>query len=314
MRSHPEIELVSRDRGEEYAAAARLGAPQAVQCADRFHVLKNLGEALEGVLSRHLAVHRTRLAEESRATLLSTAHAIQPPKLSPKEAELQQAKREERLARYQQGVALRKLGFSQTAIADQVGIGHATVSRWLKSSAFPEQQPRPRKTGLDSHLPFLRQRWESGCHTIAQLYRELVARGYTQSYESVYEQLVRFLPEGRKNPHAPDQLARPPVLARQAVFLFLRRPLELHAEEQETLALLRSVHTEVDQAYELVQQFAQMLRTRTGETLDDWLSSVRDSHIRELQGFVRSIQRDKAAVLAGLTLPQSNGIGDRKSE
>src|SRR5260370_31896371 len=102
MRSHPEIELVSRDRGEEYAAAARLGAPQAVQCADRFHVLKNLGEALEGVLSRHLAVHRTRLAEESRATLLSTAHAIQPPKLSPKEAELQQAKRKERLARYQQ--------------------------------------------------------------------------------------------------------------------------------------------------------------------------------------------------------------------
>jgi hypothetical protein len=54
------------------------------------------------------------------------------------------------------------------------------------------------------------------------------------------------------------------------------------------------------------------LRTRTGETLDDWLSSVRDSHIRELQGFVRSIQRDKAAVLAGLTLPHSNGIVEGK--
>ena len=47
-------------------------------------------------------------------------------------------------------------------------------------------------TGLDSHLPFLRQRWEAGGHTIAQFYRELVARGYTQSYESVYEQLVRL--------------------------------------------------------------------------------------------------------------------------
>ena len=314
MRHYPDLMAVSRDRGGDYAAAATAGAPQATQCADRFHLVKNLGEALEGLLARHLAAHRTRLTQESRARPLSTAQAGQPPKLSPKEAHQSQAKREERLARYQQVVTLRKQGLSQTAIAQQVGIGHATVSRWLESCAFPEQHPRPRKTGLDPYLPYLAARWDAGCHTIAQLYRELVARGYTQSYESVYEQLVRFLPEGRKNPHAPDQLARPPVLARQAVFLFLRRPLELHAEEQETLALLRSVHTEVDQAYELVQQFAQMLRTRTGETLDDWLSSVRDSHIRELQGFVRSIQRDKAAVLAGLTLPQSNGIGDRKSE
>ena len=39
MGLHPEIEVVSRDRGEDYAAAARAGAPQSVQCADRFHLL-----------------------------------------------------------------------------------------------------------------------------------------------------------------------------------------------------------------------------------------------------------------------------------
>src|SRR5256885_14144416 len=58
MASHPEIELVSRDRGGDYASAAATGAPQAVQCADRFHMMKNLGEALEGCLARHLAVKR----------------------------------------------------------------------------------------------------------------------------------------------------------------------------------------------------------------------------------------------------------------
>src|SRR5439155_9147024 len=57
-RAHPEIRLVSRDRGGDYASATTAGAPQANQCADRFHVLKNLGEALEGVLARHLAAHR----------------------------------------------------------------------------------------------------------------------------------------------------------------------------------------------------------------------------------------------------------------
>src|SRR5882724_13027613 len=56
-----------------------------------------------------------------------------------------------------------------------------------------------RPTVLAPHLPFLRERWEAGCYNIAQLYRELVARGYTQSYRSVYKQLVRLLPEGKKN-------------------------------------------------------------------------------------------------------------------
>jgi transposase len=228
--------------------------------------------------------------------------------MSPKEAQQKQAKREERQARYQQVMALRKLGFSQTAIADRIGIGHATVSRWLECGMFPEQQPRPRKTALEPHLPFLYERWEAGCHNIAQLYRELVARGYTQSYHSVYEQLVRSLPQGRKNARTSDLLPRPPVLARQAAFLFLHRPEALEGEEQETLALLRSLHPEVDQAYELLQQFAHMLRTRTGEQLDNWLQRVRTSKIRELQGFVAGVERDKAAVGAGLTLPQNNGV------
>jgi Transposase len=166
---------------------------------------------------------------------------------------------------------------------------------------------------LDSHLPYLRERWEAGCHNIAQLHRELVAAGYPLSYRLVHKQLARYLPGGRKNPASPIQLPRPPVLARHAVFLFLRRPTEeLSSEDQETLALLRSLHAEVDQAYTLVQQFANMLRTRTGEQLDDWLSLVRASKIRELQGFVLSVVRDKAAVVAGLTLPQNNGVVEGK--
>ena len=39
LRSHPEVEIVSRDRGGDYAAAAKKGAPQAQQVADRFHLL-----------------------------------------------------------------------------------------------------------------------------------------------------------------------------------------------------------------------------------------------------------------------------------
>ena len=312
MKSHPEIRVVSRDRGGDYAAAAQSSAPQAIQCADRFHLMTNLSKSLEGFLSRHLAAHRARVALESRATSLSPAQVKGPPKKNPKHAQESQAKREERLAQYQQVVALRKQGFSQTAIAAQVGVAHATVSRWLSNGTFPEHKSPQRRTRLDPHLKAVTERWEAGCHNIAQLHRELVAAGHTLTYRNVYRQLVRYLPEGRKKFASSRQLPRATVLARDAVFLLLRRSEDLLTEDQETLALLRSLHPEVEQTYELVQQFTQMPRTRTGEQLDAWLEQVRASQIRELQGFVAGVERDKKAVKAGLTLPQSNGMVEGK--
>jgi hypothetical protein len=64
----------------------------------------------------------------------------------------------------------------------------------------------------------------------------------------------------------------------------------------------------VNLAYELVQQFTHMLRTRTGEHLDEWLRRVKASQIRELQSFLTGVKGDKAAVVAGLTLLQNNGV------
>ena len=83
-------------------------------------------------------------------------------------------------------------------------------------------------------------------------------------------------------------------------------------DEHETLIALRHLHPEIDLAYDLVQQFARMLRTRTGEQLDAWLEQVRASQISDLQRFVASVERDKAAVIAGLTLPQNNGLVEGK--
>lgn len=110
MTSHPEIKLVSRGRAGDYASVAATGASQAVQCADRFHILQNLGEALEGCLARHLVARRQKRMQEILEKHRPIGHMSGSVKRSPKVEHLQQAYREEHLACYEQVIALRKLG------------------------------------------------------------------------------------------------------------------------------------------------------------------------------------------------------------
>ena len=68
LKEHPEIEVVSRDRGDEYAKGASQGDSQAIQVADRFHLLVNARDAIVRVLERHHAQLReaTRTVVENQ--------------------------------------------------------------------------------------------------------------------------------------------------------------------------------------------------------------------------------------------------------
>jgi transposase len=181
MASHPEIRLVSRDRGTDYISAATSGAPQAVQCADRFHVLKNLGETLERCLARHLAAKRKAQGLPPGEEQISIEEAPRSARRSSKVEQKQKAYREERLACYEQVVALRDRGFSHQAIADRVGIGHSTVSRWIAAGTLPETRRGPYASRIDPYLPYLFERWDSGCRNMVRLHQELVQQGYRGS-------------------------------------------------------------------------------------------------------------------------------------
>ena len=105
MRQQLDLMAVSRDRGGVYASAATQGAPQAIQCADRFHLLKNLREALEGLLAHHLAAEckrQTQATVDSQAPVWQSKRATH---TSPKLERLQHNRREERLAHYEQVIA-----------------------------------------------------------------------------------------------------------------------------------------------------------------------------------------------------------------
>ncbi len=270
---------------------------------------KNLEEALEDLLARHLSASRKHQVEAALEEQAPVWRETRKAWRSQTSEEILSVYQQDRLARYHQVISLREQGMTQSAIAQQIGVSLATVQRWLAAGAFPECTCHRYVSQLDPYLPYLQKRWEQGCHNMACLYRELVEKGYQGSYASVRDNLVRRLPfDGRKAPASSS--SRVPALAtpRQAAFFFLRRPEKLSVQEQETLRKLCQIHPEVDLAYGLVQQFAQMLRSRTGEHLDAWLERVGRSGLPELQSFASGIEKDKDAVRNGLTWWINNGV------
>lgn len=74
----------------------------------------------------------------------------------------------------EQVVALHARGIPIAAISREVGVSRKTITRWLVADGFPERHVASSRTStLAPHADFLRQRWDEGCHTVTQLWREL---------------------------------------------------------------------------------------------------------------------------------------------
>ena len=136
-------------------------------------------------------------------------------------------------------------------------------------------------------------------------------------YTGTDRQLYRFLRPPRAQLPLVQSVEEPQhavqdVVAKEAVWLFVRDPGSLDEKEQGTLTTIYQISDTARTIYQLVQEFRRILHTRSGTLLDDWLDKVRASQIRELQSFVAGVERDKAAVVAELTLPQNNGLVEGK--
>jgi transposase len=171
LRAHPGAEIISRDRASLYAQAATKAAPQAVQVADRWHLLRNMSAALVEALAPH---HRL-LAEVARTVAKKSKPATEPvmepllvERLSRSQLRIEQH-RERRMARYEAVMELFRQGASQREIARHCGLSRKTVRRFIRAQGFPERKQHRRSSLVDRHWDYLEIRWQQGCHNSAQL-------------------------------------------------------------------------------------------------------------------------------------------------
>jgi transposase len=305
LRTHPEIRIVSRDRGKLFREAATNGAPQAQQVVDRFHLQKNFAEALEKFLR-----HKTRVLKAGARSVAGKARPAPRRAVPQKEEQERRARHRQRVAVHKRVWKLYREGYHKEQIAQLIGISSQSVYRILKQEAAPPPRRRSRSHSVvDPYLSYLSARWNQGCHKARQLYKEIVAQGYTGSLRRLEMRLRAFRPHvAHPVSKQTITLSKPP--SARSTALMIVRPVQNRTPEQTAFLeqLIQSDAT-VTKAFTLAQDFGRLLRKREGLLhLEQWKIAVQASGIAELIAFADGLADDAEAVANGCTLPWSNGM------
>src|SRR5512144_2761042 len=86
---------------------------------------------------------------------------------------------EQREKRYEEVARLRQAGLPLQRIARALGMGHKTVTRWLRAGQAPTYRKPPRPKLIDHYQEYVERRWQEGCHNAARLWQELRDQGFT---------------------------------------------------------------------------------------------------------------------------------------
>ncbi|MBA2732523.1 MAG: ISL3 family transposase, partial [Acidobacteria bacterium] len=307
LKAHSEIEIFSRDRSPAYADAARRGAPHAAQVADRWHLLKNLGELVERYFVRHhqlltkaaIAVRAEHVAEQSEVELPVGAKATN---LSYPEKPVT-ARRQQLFDAIKE---LQSQDKSLRRIARELKVARNTVRRYISCETAP---PHAAGAGRPSSvLPFagyLQQRWRAGEHIAFRLWQEITAQGFAGEVDAVQ----RFVRGWRKT--RVGQVACPVTTRglspRRAAKLLLRRDAAGKEWEQTYLSKLCQISPPVKVLQQLGHDFQSMVKERRADLFDDWLKRVAASRIEDLQNWAQGLLADEAAVRNALSSVWSNG-------
>jgi transposase len=319
LRNHPGIEIVARDRASSYADAVRLGAPQAIQVADRFHLVKNLYDALKEVVDRQswalpeLAPLPVSVSQPEPVPEPEPTPEVAPTRMT--RVEQKRAAAADRLAhRYEEVQRLRRSRMSIQKIHKATGLSRQTIYKYLNSNEVPKRaERRQAPSKLDPFVDYLRERWRAGCHREHTLYEEIVKQGYGGSAAMLRKLLQPWRaqcppppPRLRRSPREVDnQIQRPTWKEVRAAVL--RLPEHLNDAQQKLLPGFLALHPKLSLAHNLVEHFRCLLKEHNTAAFDTWLTAAAQSELDPFERLARALNADRAAILAAVQLKWSTG-------
>jgi transposase len=307
LRAHPGVTVICRDRAGAYAEGARLGAPDARQVADRWH----LWHGLAGYVEKTIRRYRHDLRDPDHETPDPDPDPAAPPDVEQVAiaADVDRVEAQAVVVRirehYQAVQHLLAQGESISGISRSLRLDRKTVRRFARAANVEEllvKQRDGRPGPLERFKPYLRERWNQGCATATVLLAEIREQGYTGSYPA----LTRYVRLFRTVGAAPPATPAPPKV-RDLTRWMLQHPDDLDDRERGRLNEILARSSALERLAYHVTSFAEMMTGLHGERLDAWIAAVEADDFPQLHSFTAGLTRDYAAVVNGLTMEHNSG-------
>ncbi len=324
LRRQPGIRIIARDRSTECARAATIGAPKALQVADRWHLLLNMRQALERWLAQsHGRLRRLPVPLEGDGR--QPGQRLHAYRRSDAERAASADSRTRWLAAYEEVRRRYLAGETLQSIGRATGLARATIRKYAHAETFPERAARrPNKSRLDPYLAYLEKRLTEGCENAMALWREVRDQGFRGTHRQVHRWVAehRTAPAPR-TPHrwlertstnAPEGGNVAPLPSpKQLAWLMVQPVGSLVGFAAAAIARVEQ-DPEAAQIADLARRFTALVRScgrgRNSHSLDDlgrWLTDAQACGVRPIETFAEGLKQDGTAVRAALTTPWSNG-------
>ena len=285
--AQPQIRIVARDRGGGYGLAAQKALPNAVQVADRWHLMENASQAFLDAVRKSMRDIRAAVgAATINPELLTSAEKLQYEGFQ---------RREETNAAI---LAMSKEGATIKQIVRRAGYSRGLVRKVLRgqrSDIF-----RVRSSSLEPYLPWLDQQWAAGRRNGAELWRSLKSQGFRGCPRVVSEWSGRRRRSERMDASA---LGRAPSARTVARLMTVGRD-QLSKAETVAVAAIESGVESLVQAREAVAAFHTMIRRKALPELGPWIERAKTTLIAS---FANGVTKDIAAVTAAISSGWANG-------
>ncbi len=305
---HPGVEIITRDRGGDYAKGASEGAPDAQQVADRWHLLKNLGDAVR----RMLDGYNKELRQAAKMVIHQEEHVsinqLEKAGIAPEGISSNVL-----LSKYELNfLEVKRLQVAGThsirSICRQVGIHRETVKRYLKYDTYPDRHKTRSSQSVAAYGDHILKRWADGTCNRVLIFNEIREMGYTGSIYSLYRYTLHLKDPQHSIGSTKTHEARISIWSSRKMAKLLSQTDDTWSDEEKAyIENFFQLCPTGPKVQKLILDFKNIVNSRRGELFDAWIGEALNCGVDKLKRFAQGLLQDYSAVKAALTLDWSNG-------
>ena len=281
LRTHPEIETITRDRASSYSSAIDCICPNTIQVADRFHLLMNLSDALD-IFFKSISPEISKLfIDKTTETLSDTEGIAQQNSTTNKIMKMPDPpqKPDSRQEIFNKVKELQSQGLSRRKIGRDLGISRNTVRLYFELDVLIPKS-HTKQTNIEMFSNYIISKIKTDGYTSIEIINDIRKMGYTGGNTQAYD-YISFLKETNESMALNDvEQRRKPIpyikrLSSRKLAKYIGLSLS-HIEDAdersymqvlfENMPILKRVRT-------LVKQFKAMLKTGEGQ-VQEWIKSI----------------------------------------